>query len=137
MTQEELVKTPMFRVIRQGLMRKYPWIKNVIVAFPEDLDKYEHVWFVDAVIDLEKLQETEELGDLTYWMRLHPDWFRQASTLSVYFQDATKADEVGKDVEEQVRSIQNNPTVKDLKLRKTILLSQFLNRPPDTVTMPN
>ena len=88
MTAEELVKTPMFRVIRQGLMRKYPWIKNVIVAFPEDLDKYEHVWFVDAVIDLEKLQEMEDLGDLTYWMKQNPHFFRQASTLSIYFNDA-------------------------------------------------
>ena len=139
MTQEELVKTPMFRVIRQGLMRKYPWIKDVIVAFPEDLDKYERIWFVDAVIDPVLLDEMEDLGGMTWWLTGPSGemWKRQASFLSIFFNNPTKADEISKHIEEDTRAIQKNRAVKDLTLPKIILISQFIALPPDKSTITN
>ena len=40
-TKEEVEKSPMFKIIKKAIMRKYPWIKDIYVGDEEDLMKKE------------------------------------------------------------------------------------------------
>lgn len=57
-TKEEVEKSPIFRIIRRGLMVKYPWIKNVYIGDEEDLNKYSSMIFFDVEIDAPQMFES-------------------------------------------------------------------------------
>lgn len=57
-TKEEVEKSPIFRIIRRGLMVKYPWIKNVYIANDEDVQKYSSMIFFDVEIDAPQMFES-------------------------------------------------------------------------------
>ena len=50
MTYEELIDNYEFKVGRRILVREYPWIKDVVVKTPEDVNRYNLI-FVDIIID--------------------------------------------------------------------------------------
>jgi len=50
MTYEELIDNYEFKVGRRILIREYPWIKDVVVKTPEDVNRYNLI-FVDIIID--------------------------------------------------------------------------------------
>lgn len=49
-TYEELIDNYEFKVGRRILVREYPWIKDVVVKTPEDINKYNLI-FLDIIID--------------------------------------------------------------------------------------
>jgi hypothetical protein len=50
LTYEELIDNYEFKVGRRILIREYPWIKDVVVKTPEDVNRYNLI-FVDVIID--------------------------------------------------------------------------------------
>jgi len=59
-TKEEVEKSPIFRIIRKGLMVKYPWIKNVYIENDEDVEKYSSMMFFNVDIDAPQMFESVE-----------------------------------------------------------------------------
>ena len=59
-TKEEVEKSPIFRIIRRGLMVKYPWIKNIYIEDDEDVEKYSSMIFFN--VDIDALQMLESVG---------------------------------------------------------------------------
>jgi hypothetical protein len=57
-TKEEVEKSPIFRIIRRGLMVKYPWIKNVYIDNDEDVEKYSSMMFFNVDIDAPQMFES-------------------------------------------------------------------------------
>lgn len=57
-TKEEVEKSPIFRIIRRGLMVKYPWIKNIYIDDDEDVQKYSSMIFFDVEIDAPMMFES-------------------------------------------------------------------------------
>ena len=57
-TKEEVEKSPIFRIIRKGLMVKYPWIKNIYIDDDEDVQKYSSMIFFDVEIDAPMMFES-------------------------------------------------------------------------------
>ena len=57
-TKDELYNNYEFRVVKKILKDRYPWIKDVIVEDPTNINKY-NIIFVDIMIDADQLsQET-------------------------------------------------------------------------------
>jgi hypothetical protein len=67
-TVEEVESSPIFRIIKKGVMRKYPWIKNIVSSDEESLQKYFSMLFLEADIDI--VQLSEEMGwPLEEWVK--------------------------------------------------------------------
>ena len=50
MTYEELIDNYEFKVGRRILIREYPWIKDVVLKHPDEVNKYNLI-FVDVIIN--------------------------------------------------------------------------------------
>jgi hypothetical protein len=50
LTYEELIDNYEFKVGRRILIREYPWIKDVVLKHPDEVNKYNLI-FIDVVID--------------------------------------------------------------------------------------
>jgi hypothetical protein len=51
MTEQELYDNYTFKVVKRALMREFPFIKNVYVKDPADIDKYKSYIFLDVDIN--------------------------------------------------------------------------------------
>ena len=56
-TKEEVESSPMFKIVKKAIMRKYPWIKDIYAGDEEDLTKYSSMLFLDADIDAQQLAD--------------------------------------------------------------------------------
>ena len=50
LTYEQLIDNYEYKVSKKILIREYPWIKDVVVKTPEDVNRYNLI-FVDIIID--------------------------------------------------------------------------------------
>ena len=140
-TKEEVEKSPIFRIIRKGLMVKYPWIKNIYIEDDEDVEKYSSMIFFN--VDIDALQMLESVGatpekwmDPTLWRRV---WARDHYD-SVYLttfgssEDRDKLKELQDDLDVDVKRIQKSQAIPSEirdQFKKTFGASSFRwNFPP-------
>jgi hypothetical protein len=138
-TKEEVEKSPMFKIIKKAIMRKYPWIKDIYAGDEEDLKKYSSMLFLDADIDAQQLAD-EKGWTMEQWAA--PDKQRRAYNrnyfdtvyLSVLFTKPSdeEARELQNDIDDEMKRIQkSNAIPSDIKINKTLGLSRFrYNFPP-------
>ena len=150
-TKEEVEKSPMFKILKKAIMRKYPWIKDIYAGDEEDLKKYSSMLFLDADIDAQQLAD-EKGWTIEQWAA--PDKQRRAYNrnyfdtvyLSVLFTKPfdEEARALQNDIDDEMKRIQkSNAIPSDIKISKTLGLSNFrYNFPPpqeqpDNTTITN
>jgi len=148
-TKEEVESSPMFKIIKRAIMRKYPWIKDIYAGDEEDMRKYSSMLFLDADIDAQQLAE-EKGWTLEQWV--NPDLQRRIYNrdhfntvyLSVLFTKPSdeEARELQNDIDDEMKRIQKSDAIpSDIKINKTLGLSNFrYNFPPpqpDNTTITN
>jgi hypothetical protein len=148
-TKEEVEKSPMFKIIKKAIMRKYPWIKDIYAGDEEDMKKYSSMLFLDADIDAQQLADENE-WTLEQWV--NPDLQRRIYNrdhfntvyLSVLFTKPSdeEARALQNDIDDEMKRIQkSNAIPSDIKIGKTLGLSNFrYNFPPpqpDNTTITN
>ena len=145
-TKSEVENSPMFKIIKKAIMRKYPWIKDIYAGDEEDLKKYSSMLFLDADIDAQQL--ADEMGwTMEQWAA--PDKQRglynrdhfNTVYLSVLFTKPfdEEARELQNDIDDEMKRIQKSDAIpSDIKISKTLGLSNFrYNFPPPQATPDN
>jgi hypothetical protein len=148
-TKAEVESSPMFKIIKKAIMRKYPWIKDIYAGDEEDMKKYSSMLFLDADIDAQQLADENE-WTLEQWV--NPDLQRRIYNrdhfntvyLSVLFTKPSdeEARQLQNDIDDEMKRIQkSNAIPSDIKIGKTLGLSNFrYNFPPpqpDNTTITN
>ena len=147
-TKEEVESSPMFKIIKRAIMRKYPWIKDIYAGDEEDLIKYSSMLFLDADIDAQQLAD-EKGWTLESWAT--PDAQRRTYNrdyfdtvyLSVLFTKPfyEESRELQNDIDGEMKRIQKSDAIpSDIKINKTLGLSRFRYNfppPPDNTTITN
>jgi hypothetical protein len=138
-TKAEVESSPMFKIIKKAIMRKYPWIKDIYAGDEEDMKKYSSMLFLDADIDAQQLADENE-WTLEQWV--NPDLQRRIYNrdhfntvyLSVLFTKPSdeEARQLQNDIDDEMKRIQkSNAIPSDIKIGKTLGLSNFrYNFPP-------
>lgn len=140
-TKEEVEKSPIFKIIRRGLMVKYPWIKNAYIEDDEDVEKYSSMIFFNAEIDAPMMLESvgatpEKWMDPTMIRRV---WGREYYD-SVYLttfgssEDRQKLKDLQDDLDADIKRIQKSQAIPSEyrdQFKKTFGASSFRwNFPP-------
>jgi len=138
-TKEEVESSPMFKIIKRAITRKYPWIKDMYVGNEEDISKYSSMLFLDADIDAQQL--ADEMGwTMEQWTA--PDIQRRVYQkdhfdtvyLSIFFTKPfdEEARQLQNDIDDEMKRIQkSNAIPSEIKINKTLGLSNFrYNFPP-------
>ena len=118
MTYEELLDNYEFKVGRRILIREYPWIKDVILKDPEDVNKYNLI-FVDVIINPFELAQEKGWRLASYVVRSieRGDYF-WSPYLTTYFTD------IGEEGRDMVRRMEK--TLEDLHKSPAIPLEMRL-----------
>ncbi len=147
-TKEEVEKSPIFRIIRKGLMVKYPWIKNIYIEDDEDVEKYSSMIFFNVEIDAPQMLESvgatpEKWMDPTLWRRV---WARDHYD-SVYLttfgssEDRQKLKDLQDDLDADIKRIQKSQAIPSEyrdQFKKTFGASSFRwNFPPPEEEQPS
>jgi hypothetical protein len=148
-TKEEVESSPMFKIIKRAIMRKYPWIKDIYAGDEEDMRKYSSMLFLDADIDAKQLAD-EKGWTLESWVdpdiqrRLYNRNHFDTVYLSVLFTKPSdeEARQLQNDIDDEMKRIQKSDAIpSDIKINKTLGLSNFrYNFPlpqPDNTTITN
>ena len=145
-TKAEVESSPMFKIIKRAITRKYSWIKDVYVGDEEDISKYSSMLFLDADIDAQQLAN-EKGWTMEAWV--DPDLQRRIYNrdnfntvyLSVLFTKPfdEEARQLQTEIEDEMRRIQKSDAIpSDIKINKTLGLSNFrYNFPPPQATPDN
>lgn len=124
MTAQELQDTYMFRIIRRGLIKEYPWILNVELD-DEDFDDYSYTNFLILTIDPDIL--SEQYGwTIAPWVEreINNNGQYEGTTLGMFFKGREDFGEVTDDVEDTVHKIVNSPAIPE-ELRLNIPKNAF------------
>ena len=147
-TKEEVESSPMFKIVKKAIMRKYPWIKDIYAGDEEDLTKYSSMLFLDADIDAQQLAD-EKGWTMESWVapdiqrRTHNRDYFDTVYLSVLFTKPfyEESRELQNDIDGEMKRIQKSNVIpSDIKINKTLGLSRFRYNfppPPDNTTIPN
>lgn len=131
-TKAEVEATPIFKIVKKAIMRKYPWIKNIYVGDEEGLTKYESMLFLDMDIDALQMAEEYEMTP-EFWIT-NPSWgFRnQPYYESVYLStmvskgDYQEARDLQNDIEDEMRRVQKSDAIpSEYKINKRFGIGQF------------
>ena len=125
-TPEDLSKTPMFKIIRRSLMRKFPFVIDVIP--PDDPNVYGTTWFLIIKIDAVKANETMDLGGMSSWLEYKNELGVLASKspyLTLIFKDYAKASELQKEMERDIYNIQISDITREFRLPKKFDLGEL------------
>jgi len=112
MTYEELIDNYEFKVGRRILIREYPWIKDVVVKTPEDVNRYNLI-FVDIIIDPFELAQEKGWRLANYIVRSieRGDDF-WSPYLSTYFTGiGDEAREMVRGMEETLENLHKSPAI--------------------------
>ena len=145
-TKAEVESSPMFKIIKKAIMRKYPWIKDIYAGDEEDMRKYSSMLFLDADIDAKQLAD-EKGWTLEQWVdpdiqrRIYKREYFDTVYLSVLFTKPSdeEARQLQNDIDDEMKRIQkSNAIPSDIKIGKTLGLSNFrYNFPPPQATPDN
>ena len=138
-TYEELLNNYEFKIVRKMILREYPWIKDVKVVNPDEVNKYNLI-FVDLFIDPYEMERT--YGWRIAWfvssrLKVGEDFW--SPYLSTYLQNPTDSDEARTLVQkmnDDMISVHKSPALpKDLLLPDTrkIQIGSFYTQPDITI----
>lgn len=135
MTEQELYDNYTFKVVKRALMREFPFIKNVYVKDPADVDKYSMFIFLDVDINPYELSQMYGLKidpiPNRYLRRGEPYW---APYLSMFIKGGVEETyPIKKAIDDLVKSIQRSSAIpQEFKLDRELDISTF-HASPDTV----
>ena len=132
-TVEEVESSPIFRIIKKGVMRKYPWIKNIVSSDEESLQKYTSMLFLEADIDV--IQLSEEMGwPLEEWVK-NTNTYRwgmrdrmESPYLSMFFtkNDSDNARDLQNEIDSDIKRMQKSDIIpSEYKIDKTMGMSNY------------
>lgn len=132
-TKEEVEKSPIFRIVKRAIMRKYPWIKNIYIGNEEDINKYSSMIFLDADIDAKQLADEkgwvfESWASPDIQKRLYNKDHFDTVYLSVMYTKEYNDDarDLQNELEAEMKRIQRSDAIpSDIKINKTFGLSNF------------
>ena len=146
-TKAEVESSPIFKIVKKAIMRKYPWIKDLYVGDEEDISRYNSMLFLD--MDIDALQMAEQHGMTPEFWITNPSWgFRNRPSYdSVYLttmvnkDDYQEARDLQDEVESEMRRIQNSDAIpSEYKINKRFGVSAFKHfypPQPDNTTITN
>ena len=145
-TKAEVESSPMFKIIKRAITRKYPWIKDMYVGNEDDINKYSSMLFLDADVDAQQLAD-EKGWTMEQWTA--PDIQRRVYKknhfdtvyLSIFYTKPfdEEARQLQNQIEDEMRRIQKSDAIpSDIKIHKTFGLSNLrYNFPPPQATPDN
>jgi hypothetical protein len=145
-TKEEVEKSPIFKIIKKGLMVKYPWIKNVYVENDEDVRRYNSMLFLDADIDAPMLARLTNTTLASFVLPsgirryLNKDHFDSVYLTTMFTpEDSEVISDIQKQVDRDIRKIQSSEAIpQEFRYnQKTFGVSNYKwIYPPQEVTPP-
>ena len=135
MTEQELYDNYTFKVVKRALMREFPFIKNVSVKDPADIDKYKKYIFLDVDINPYEMSQMYGLKidpiANRYLRRGEPYW---APFLSMFVKgDVEESYPIKKAINDLVHSIQKSTAIpQEFKLDRELDIGSY-HAGPDTL----
>ena len=135
MTEQELYDNYTFKVVKRALMREFPFIKNVYVKDPADIDKYKSFIFLDVDINPYEMSQMYGLKidpiANRYLRRGEPYW---APFLSMFVKgDVEESYPIKKAINDLVNSVQKSTALpQEFKLDRELEIATY-HASPDTV----
>jgi len=135
MTEQELYDNYTFKVVKRALMREFPFIKNVSVKDPADIDKYKKYIFLDVDINPYEMSQMYGLKidpiANRYLRRGEPYW---APFLSMFVKgDVEESYPIKKAINDLVNSVQKSTALpQEFKLDRELEIATY-HASPDTV----
>jgi len=135
MTEQELYDNYTFKVVKRALMREFPFIKDVSVKDPADIDKYEMYIFLDVDINPYEMSQMYGLKidpiANRYLRRGEPFW---APFLSMFVKgDVEESYPIKKAINDLVNSVQKSTALpQEFKLDRELEIATY-HASPDTV----
>jgi hypothetical protein len=145
LTLDELYNNLEFKLAKKLVKLEYPWVKDLIVYMPENINKYSLI-FVEPVIDAEELASEYDFdlaSFIKYYIRTDGKFF--SPYLSTMFANANNSTDISIDISNKIerifRNIHNNPAIPDtmrLPKDRRLALGGVIHQPPtDNTTIPN
>ncbi len=135
MTEQELYDNYTFKVVKRALMREFPFIKDVSVKYPADIDKYEMYIFLDVDINPYEMSQMYGLKidpiANRYLRRGEPFW---APFLSMFIKGGVEETyPIKKAIDDLVNSVQKSTALpQEFKLDRELEIATY-HASPDTV----
>ena len=142
-TKAEVEASPIFKIVKKAIMRKYPWVKNIYVGDEEDLIKYNSMLFLN--MDIDAIQMSEQYGWTPEFWITNPSWgFRnQPFYESVYLSTMMSKDDyqdvrdIQTDIEDEMRRVQKSDAIpSEYKINKRFGISTFKHFYPPQQEQP-
>ena len=148
-TKEEDEASPIFRIVKKGLMRKYPWIKKVMSSDDESVQKYTSMLFLEVDIDIKELAD-QEGWTLEPWVTDSKvySWRGNKFTSSPYLGIlvsnlySDQARDLQNEIDSDIKRMQKSDVIpSEYKIDKTLGISNFIyyypTPQPDNTTITN
>jgi hypothetical protein len=148
-TKEEVEASPIFRIVKKGLMRKYPWIKKVMSSDDESIQKYTSMLFLEVDIDIKELAD-QEGWTLEPWVTDSKvySWRGNKFTSSPYLGIlvsnlySDQARDLQNEIDSDIKRMQKSDVIpSEYKIDKTLGISNFIyyypTPQPDNTTITN
>jgi len=148
-TKEEVEASPIFRIVKKGLMRKYPWIKKVMSSDDESVQKYTSMLFLEVDIDIKELAD-QEGWTLEPWVTDSKvySWRGNKFTSSPYLGIlvsnlySDQARDLQNEIDSDIKRMQKSDVIpSEYKIDKTLGISNFIyyypTPQPDNTTITN
>lgn len=142
-TKAEVESSPIFRIVKKAIMRKYPWVKNLYVGDEEDVNKYNSMLFLD--MDIDAIQMAEQYGWTPEFWVTNPSWGFQMKPYydTVYIstmigkEDYQGARDLQNEIEDEMRRIQKSDAIpSEFKIDKRFGLSTIKHYYPTQQEQP-
>jgi hypothetical protein len=148
-TKEEVEASPIFRIVKKGLMRKYPWIKKVMSSDDESIQKYTSMLFLEVDIDIKELAD-QQGWTLEPWVTDSKvySWRGNKFTSSPYLGIlvsnlySDQARDLQNEIDSDIKRMQKSDVIpSEYKIDKTLGISNFIyyypTPQPDNTTITN
>jgi len=148
-TKEEVEASPIFRIVKKGLMRKYPWIKKVMSSDDESVQKYTSMLFLEVDIDIKELAD-QQGWTLEPWVTDSKvySWRGSKFTSSPYLGIlvsnlySDQARDLQNEIDSDIKRMQKSDVIpSEYKIDKTLGISNFIyyypTPQPDNTTITN
>jgi hypothetical protein len=148
-TKEEVEASPIFRIVKKGLMRKYPWIKKVMSSDDESIQKYTSMLFLEVDIDIKELAD-QQGWTLEPWVSDSKvySWRGNKFTSSPYLGIlvsnlySDQARDLQNEIDSDIKRMQKSDVIpSEYKIDKTLGISNFIyyypTPQPDNTTITN
>jgi hypothetical protein len=148
-TKEEVEASPIFRIVKKGLMRKYPWIKKVMSSDDESVQKYTSMLFIEVDIDIKELAD-QQGWTLEPWVSDSKvySWRGNKFTSSPYLGIlvtnlySDQARDLQNEIDSDIKRMQKSDVIpSEYKIDKTMGISNFIyyypTPQPDNTTITN